>query len=308
MSGADAGDAHPGEGTISWRSVEREGAERLRRHGCPDPEADARCLLQEATGTEALDYLDILGRPATVRQLARFDAMVERRAAGEPLQYVLGRWAFRRLDLLVDRRVLIPRPETEQVCEVALAEIDRLVAAGEHTYDDRLPVVDLGTGSGAIGLAIAFERPLVDVWLTDVSDDALQVARANLAGIGRAATRVRVAAGSWWAALPDELAGRIGVVVSNPPYVGADEPLPPEVADWEPAGALRSGPDGLDAIRAILGDAGRWLAPDGVAVVELAPQQAEPAVALARRAGFATAVVRDDLAGRPRILVAGRGG
>lgn len=297
-------DAPLGHGTVSWRSVERDVAARLGRSGRADAEREARHLLQEVTGTEGLDYLDLLTRPATGAHMARLDALVVRRATGEPLQYVIGRWSFRRLDLLVDRRVLIPRPETEQVCEVALGEIDRLVTAGGHSYDRRLRVVDLGTGSGALGLAIAFERLLVDVWLTDVCPDALAVARANLAGIGRAGARVRAVQGSWWEALPVGLAGSVGVVVANPPYVGDHEVLPDEVAQWEPEGALRAGPEGLDAIDAILGGAPRWLAPGGVAVIELAPAQAEAALDLARRGGFCDAIVEADLAGRQRILVA----
>src|SRR5688500_2404619 len=155
--------------------------------------------------------------------------MVERRAAGEPLQYVLGAWGFRSLDLYVDRRVLIPRPETEQVVEVALAELRALGAA-------KPLVVDLGTGSGAIALSIAPEVPTSQVWATDASPAALAVARANLAGIGRAAARVRLEHGSWFAALPKLLQGRVDMVISNPPYVADGDTLPPEVADWEPAG------------------------------------------------------------------------
>src|SRR5690606_38267662 len=147
---------------------------------------------------------------ATVRGAIHLDAMLARRERGEPLQYVMGRWGFRSLDLLVDDRVLIPRPETEVLAGLALDEVRRLGA----------PIaVDLGTGSGAIALSLAAEQPGLEVWGTDASEDALAVARANLAGLGRAATRVRLVAGDWFAALPAELAGRIGVVVSNPPYV-----------------------------------------------------------------------------------------
>ena len=113
--------------------------------------------------------------------------MLRRRIAGEPIQYVLGHWAFRGLDLMVDGRVLIPRPETETVVEVALRELDRLGGRDRPTT-----VVDLGTGSGAIALAVATERVRTRVWATDSSDEALQVARANLAGIGRSAARVQV--------------------------------------------------------------------------------------------------------------------
>jgi release factor glutamine methyltransferase len=220
--------------------------------------------------------------------------MVERRAAGEPLQYVLGRWGFRTLDVHVDSRVLIPRPETEIVVEHALGVID--------TLDARL-AVDLGTGSGVIAMSLAVERPRLAVWGTDASDAALDVARANLAGIGRAATRVRLERGDWFDALPQELAGTIDVIVSNPPYVAAGDPLPPEVSDWEPLEALIAGPTGLEAIERILSAAPSWLRPTGAVVLEIGETQAEQALGLAAPLFDATEV-RVDLVGRPRVLVA----
>jgi release factor glutamine methyltransferase len=166
--------------------------------------------------------------------------------------------------------------------------------------------VDLGTGSGALALALAVERPGLEVWGTDVSDDALAVARANLAGVGRAATRVRLAQGRWFDALPDELAGRIDVIVSNPPYVADDEivDLPDEVRDWEPHVALFSGPTGLEDIEHLLAEAPRWLARPGSLLVELAPHQARTARRLAAAAGFASATAWPDLTGRDRIVLA----
>ena len=219
--------------------------------------------------------------------------MVERRAAGEPLQYVVGRWGFRTLDLLVDRRVLIPRPETEVVAEVAIAEARRPGRA--------VTVVDLGTGSGAIALSVAAEVPAATVWGTDRSADALAVARANLAGLGRAAPRVRLAEGDWFAALPGDV--RADVVVSNPPYVGASEALAPEVADWEPRDALVAGPAGTEALDRILADAVAWLRPGGVVVLEVAPHQAAGVAATAGGLGYGVDV-RPDLAGRDRVVVA----
>ena len=180
--------------------------------------------------------------PATERAVERLEAMVARRLQGEPLQYVLGHWSFRTLDLLVDRRVLIPRPETEHLVEVALS-IARATSGP-------LTIADLGTGSGAIAMALAaelFPRPLT-VWATDASDDVLAVARANLTGMGRAAVAVRMEAGSWYDALPPDLAGHLDLVVSNPPYVGTAEDLDERVRAWEPAAALLAGPDGLDAL------------------------------------------------------------
>jgi release factor glutamine methyltransferase len=230
---------------------------------------------------------------------ARYAAgMIERRAAGEPLQYVLGRWGFRRLDLMVDRRVLIPRPETEVVVDAALEELARL--------DVPSPLVaDLGTGCGAIALAIASEHATADVYATDSSPDALAVARANLAGLGTAGRRVRLCQGSWFDALPGDLAGAVAVVVSNPPYVADDEELPPEL-DWEPEGALRAGPTGLEALTQVIAGAPRWLTGDGALVLELAPHQADAARAFAQSGGFAHIEVRADLAGRDRVLVARR--
>jgi release factor glutamine methyltransferase len=264
---------------------------------------DARRILEEASGYDGAEMILRLGEPVPARSGAHLAAMVERRAAGEPLQYVVGRWGFRTLDLFVDRRVLIPRPETEQVVEWALEEtrthLERRRAPGHKAL-----AADLGTGSGAIALSLAVELG-AEVWATDVSRDALDVARANLAGIGMwAATRVRVVEGSWWSALPHDVHGQLDLVVSNPPYVGAAETLPPEVDLHEPSLALRSGPDGLDAIAAIVGDAGDWLAPGGILVVELAPAQAEVTMDLARRAGAARVETRTDALGRVRALVA----
>lgn len=274
-----------------WRELLDEATARL------GSKLDARRIVERAGGFEGAAFHAGLDEPVTTRALAFFDSMVERRAAGEPLQYVVGAWGFRTLDLYIDRRVLIPRPETEQVVEAALAEL-RTLEAPEPI------VVDLGTGSGAIALSVAVEVPDAQVWATDASPDALAVARANLAGIGRAAARVRLEEGDWFAALPGLLVGRINLVISNPPYVADDEVLPTEVADWEPASALFSGPTGLESIERILTDAPRWLARPAAAVLEIAPHQADAAVALAHHAGFVDALVKPDLAGLPRALVA----
>jgi release factor glutamine methyltransferase len=175
--------------------------------------------------------------------------------------------------------------------------------AGAHT---EFTVVDLGTGSGAIALALAAELPDAEVWATDVSEDALAVARANVAGAGSVATRIRLAHGDWFGALPDHLRGRVRIVVANPPYIAAREvaSLPPEVADHEPRLALVSGPTGLEAIERIAREAPAWLERDGVLVVEIAPHQSEAAIEIAQTAGFAQARVERDLAARDRVLVA----
>jgi len=250
-------------------------------------------------------------------------ALADRRAAGEPLQYVLGRWPFRSLELHVDRRVLIPRPETEQLVDVALTELAHCCDASEPAGDS-IPdpiVVDLGTGSGAIALSLAAEGgagcPELEVWATDVSVDALAVATANLAQLARddeaAAARVRLVEGSWFGALPSGLKGRVDLLVSNPPYVTTSEypGLDQTVRDWEPRGALvaASGSDGvpgMDAIEQILGGAPRWLRPSGSVVIEIAPSLAPASSAAASRAGFGYITTRQDLTGRVRMLVARR--
>ncbi len=272
---------------------------------------EARWMLDEVLGRPGPSG----GRGVAVDEAhrERLRQLVARRTAGEPLQYVLGRWAFRYLELEVDPRVLIPRPETEQIVELALAELAQLapVAGGPR-------VVDLGTGSGAIALSLASEAGRryggLEVWAVDADPAALAVARSNLERVAAidpaAAGRVHLAEGSWWDALPERLRGRIDLVVSNPPYVAVEEwpDLPADVRR-EPRGALVSaaasdGTPGLADVEAVLTGAVAWLRRPGAAVVELAPHQASASVEMARALGFVDASVLPDLTGRPRGLVA----
>jgi release factor glutamine methyltransferase len=258
-------------------------------------------VCQQAAGADRDEWVALLDDPVTVRAVARVDTMVERRRGGEPLAYVLGSWAFRRVEVVVDPRVLIPRPETEEVVEVAL---DLASGLGRP-----LVAVDLGTGSGAIAASLARELPFgsVTVWATDVSGDALDVARANVAGLGRHGQFVRLAEGSWFEALPDVLRGGLGLVVSNPPYVALDDAeLDDTVRQWEPPGALFAGPDGLDAVRVVVAGAAEWLSPGGALVVEIGHRQGPAAARIAQAAGLREVAVRRDLSGRDRILVARR--
>lgn len=289
-------------GTVRWRTLYDEAQQRLSAAGSASPQSDARWIVEQASGAEGAEFFASLNRFATAGGLARFDRMLARRETGEPLQYVLGRWGFRRLDLLVDRRVLIPRPETEQVTEWALAELQRFAAGNTGP----LAAADLGTGSGAIGLSLAVEHPTVEVWATDRSADALAVARANLAGLGRPAERVRLAEGWWFEALPVELRGNLALVVSNPPYVSAAEALPAEVIGWEPGAALISGPTGMEAIETLIRSSYEWLCPGAALVIELAPSQADSARHLAEARGYRDVETRADLAGRERALLARR--
>jgi release factor glutamine methyltransferase len=273
---------------------------------------EARWIVDEALGLgRVLGQPDVPAGVLDADTVAVARGMAARRAAGEPLQYVFGHWPFRSLDLVVDRRVLVPRPETEQVVEVALTaarELARHRGAG-------LVVVDAGTGSGAMALALAAElgpAVLGQVWATDVSADALAVAAANLEAVraanGQRLPPVTLVEGSWLEPLPDSLRGRVDLVVSNPPYVSDDEwsGLAPDVR-CEPRSALVAGPGsdgtpGLADVEAVLTQASGWLRPGGSVVVELAPDQAVAATDLARRIGLAGARVERDLAGRHRAL------
>jgi release factor glutamine methyltransferase len=278
---------------LTWRALLAEVEAALGANA-----NEGRRILEQASGYDGAELWSHLDEDAPRRAVDAVQAMTRRRAEGEPLQYVVGGWAFRRLDLFLDRRVLIPRPETETVVEIAIAELKPL-GSGRRRL-----VVDLGTGSGAIALSIASEMPRVSVWATDISEGALAVARANIAGAGSpAGTRVQLAQGHWWGALPAELAGTVDLVVSNPPYIAATEDLPAEVKDWEPASALVAGPTGLEALEAVVTGAPRWLTRPGRLVVEIAPHQAEAATRLALDAGFEAADVRPDLSGRLRVLV-----
>jgi release factor glutamine methyltransferase len=285
---------------------------------------EARFIVEEAVGGATTpgpsDREDGLLPPEVI---ASARAMAARRAAGEPLQYVFGHWSFRSLDLLVDRRVLIPRPETEQVVEVALHEARRLhdaaataLGAAAAAAIGRLVAVDVGTGSGAIALSLATELGagvLAEVCAVDASADALAVAASNLGRVRageRALPPVSLVVGEWLSPLPAALRGAVNLVVSNPPYVSEDEwgVLDPGVRA-EPRQALVSGPGrdgtpGLAGVEAVLVESREWLARSGAVVIELAPHQAGAAARLARRLGYAEVRVQPDLAGRARTLVA----
>jgi release factor glutamine methyltransferase len=278
-----------GAASVTWRALLAETTTRVGEQPA------ARWLCEVASGADRID--DVLDERATSRMVAHLDSMITRHAAGEPLAYVLGRWSFRHLDLAVDPRVLIPRPETEVVAGVAV-ELAR-------TRPLPVTVADLGTGSGAIGLALADELPVlgVTVWLVDDDPDALDIARANLAGIGRRAANVRIAAGSWFDALP---AGTVvDVAVSNPPYVATDSPeLDQTVRRWEPAHAVFAGADGLVSIRRLVADAPRFIRPGGWLVLEIGADQGPAVEELLWATGFADVEIRPDLAGRDRVAVA----
>jgi release factor glutamine methyltransferase len=250
--------------------------------GVENPRLDAEILLSEAMGCERARLVvdSEAGVPAAA--VRRFGEMVRRRLRREPVAYILGRKGFRRIELAVDPRVLVPRPETELLVELAL----ELRPAR---------VLDVGTGSGAVALAIAEELRGCGVTATDTSAAALEVARANAERLGLVA-RVDLIEGML---PPDRL--RFDLLLANLPYVSEAEwpGLEPEVTEWEPRDALLAGPDGLDAIRSLVAVA-RGIAP--VVALEVGAGQAPAVADMLLEAGFAEVETRADLAGIPRIV------
>jgi release factor glutamine methyltransferase len=254
---------------------------------------EARWLVEEF-----LPGGDLAEMPTVVRA-------AQRRLDGEPLQYIIGHWPFRSLDLDVDPRVLIPRPETEELVSVALREVAPVSNAPL--------ILDLGCGSGAIGLALVSElreRGVVaSLVALDESLDALAVARRN--AVKHQLLSVSFVHSTWFRALDDSLRGRVDAIVTNPPYVGAGEfETLDDVLRYEPRGALvapdHQGYAGLEDIATILEEGLEWLTPGGVLVMEHGEHQRDVIIELARDAGWSDVVDHDDLNGRPRILVGRR--
>jgi release factor glutamine methyltransferase len=265
------------EGVPRWMGTGRETVAGVTRElaaaGCVSAAAEARWLVEEAADPRALR------------------AMVARRVAGEPLQYVVGWAPFGRLRLQVGPGVFVPRPETEGLADRAAT---RLRAAGPRPV-----AVDLCTGSGAIACFLAAEVPAARVLATELDPAALAWARRNTDRY-----RVELLAGDLDAPLPAELAGRVDVLCANVPYVpsGAIPTLPRDVRDHEPRLALDGGPDGLDLLRRVAAVAGRWLAPGGFLLCEIGEDQGEAAAALLAGAGLAGIAVLPDMAGGDRVV------
>jgi release factor glutamine methyltransferase len=281
------------DGTVTWRELLEETAAVVGARN------EARWLCEEASGYFGSEFHEVLDQAVTKRSVAHLDAMVARVRTGEPLQYVLGHWSFRELDLMVDPRVLIPRPETELIVDLA----KKAMSADAHGAI----AVDLGTGSGAIGLALAMELPRgsAEIWITDSSRDALEVASANLAGLGVRGNNVHVALGDWYEALPHVIRGRVALIVSNPPYIAAgDSEVEKIVSDYEPHGALFAGSTGLEDLTVIINGSREWLSPNGALVVEIGHRQGSEAKRLATEAGFADVTIHQDLTGKDRFLTA----
>ena len=258
----------------------------LAAAGVATPRLDAELLFAEATGRDRAAQAADPDLPVDPSAARRFGEAVRRRVRREPVAYILGRKGFRRIELEVDARVLIPRPETEHLVEVAVER-------------QPLAALDVGTGSGAVALAIADELPACEVVATDTSPGALELAAANARRLGLA-DRVRFAAGS----LP--ASGSFDLLLANLPYVSEPEwrGLEPELRDHEPREALVAGPTGLEAIDRLLGElsVARDLAAAAVAL-EVGEGQAASVAELVRRAGFERVESRPDMAGIDRVVV-----
>ena len=265
------------------------------------PRAEAEELLGRLLGLARAELYLQRSRGLDPPQWQRLESWLSRRARGEPVQYITGRAAFRGLDLEVGPAVLIPRPETEGLVEAVLGVLREELARWA-----RPRVLDLGTGSGAIALAVGSEWPSAVVTATDASDEALAVARANAAACGLA-DRVQWLHGHWFEPLATD--ERFEVVVSNPPYIASGErdALPEDVRAFEPAEALFSGASGLEALREIVDNAPRHLVAGGLLALELAEMRArEVAGWLEGAHDWQEVDLRDDLTGRPRVLLARR--
>ncbi len=281
----------------SWTVLEvlRWTTQRFTERGLDSPRLDAELLAAHAFGMTRLRLYAEFDRPLLAEELTALRDLVKRRQAGEPVAYLTGHKEFWSLDLAVDARVLIPRPDTETLVEVALDVL---------AIDVDAQVADIGTGSGAVALAIAKQRPRAQVTATDLSDDALNVARANATQLG---LNVTFRSGNLLASIPSD--ARFHLIVANLPYIpSADIPgLAPEVRS-EPMRALDGGADGLDLVRRLITSAPAHLHEGGVLALEIGAGQADATVALMAVGGFAAPERRSDLGGIERVIWARIGG
>ena len=274
--------------------VLRWATDDFRSRGVDGPRLCAELLLGRAIGSTRIQLIVDAARPLSADELGRVRELVRRRRGREPIDYILGEREFYRRTFRVDRRVLVPRPDTETLVDVAL-ERSRAVSMS-------MRALDLCTGSGCVAITLARERPTASVLGTDASADALAVALDNKLRLG--AYNLALLPGDLFAAVPPGCV--FDVITANPPYIPSAQlaSLQPEVRDFEPRGALDGGQDGLDLVRRVVEGAGARLAPGGVLAVEVAAGQAASAVELLARAGYAGIEVRRDY-GRVERVVSG---
>ncbi len=279
-----------------------EAVTKLAEHGIPDPRLDAEVLLAHALQTDWVGLYTRLHETHLPGQVEAFRGLLHRRARHEPLQYITGVREFWSLEFKVDLRVLIPRPETEVVVETALRLLSQSAIRNPQSA-----ILDVGTGSGCIAVALAKELPQAEVWATDVSADALAVAGEN-ARQHDVIERIRFLQGDLFAPVVGKEDG-FDLIVANPPYIARPElaALQPEVRDWEPLTALDGGPDGLDFYRRLLREGPIYLRTDGWLVMEIGHGQGTAVLRLAReRRDLADCRCVSDYAGRERVVIACR--
>jgi len=289
--------ADSGTQDVSVDDARRALAEKFRAAGLDAAELDARILIGHALGFDHAALTAASARSLTNTERAAIAALAQRRLAHEPVARIVGEKEFWSLRFLIDATTLVPRPETETVVEAALAALATGGSRAEH-----LRIADLGTGSGALLLALLSELPGAFGIGTDISTGALLLARANARRLG--IDRAHFVACDLVAAL----GGPLDLIVSNPPYVATGDiaGLAPEVREFDPRAALDGGTDGLNFYRAITATVPALLRPGGVLAVELGAGQARPVADLFAAAGLAPLPARADLDGRPRALVAKR--
>ncbi len=293
-------------GPASVGETLRAAAVRLRAHGSRSPRLDAELLLASALGATRADLFREPARALDIQETARFDDLLRRRLAREPVAYILGHRAFRTIELEVTPDVLIPRPETETLVDVALEALAAMPIAGPDPEDEPL-AIDVGTGSGCVALALASEDPFVRLVAADVDPGALAVARDNAARLGLS-RRVEFVLSDLFADIGER---PFDLVVSNPPYIPADEyvALEPNVRDYEPRLALYGGVDGLDVYRRLIPGAALLLRAGGTLAVEVGDGQADAVAGIVEAAGaYETPERRSDLSGVPRVVYARRRG
>ncbi len=261
--------------------------------GVANAERETLLLAEAAFGLARGGLSLIEADEAPEPSLARYEAMVERRLAGEPVARIIGRWEFYGLDFELGPDTLVPRPETELLVDIGLAFMKR-------TGGTRL--LDLGTGTGAIAISLLVERPHASGVATDLSAGALAVARGNAARLG-VLGRLELRQGSWFEAV--EPGTSYDLIVSNPPYIETTTigTLQMEVREHDPLLALDGGPDGLDPYRVIAAGAGEFLRPGGMLAVEIGHEQGESVAALFGEAGFGEVAIRKDLSGLDRVVM-----
>ena len=283
------------EPSASIEAVRRQLAQKFRQCGIDTPDLDARLLVGHALGLDHAGLATQSGRVLARNETDAIAALAARRLAHEPVARILGRKEFWGLPFKLNAETLLPRPETETVVEAALAALDR-----ENRRSQALRIADLGTGTGALLLALLSELPNACGIGTDISPGALECARDNAGALGMSGRACFVACDYGTA-----LSGRFDLLVVNPPYVARGDiaGLQPEVRDFDPRRALDGGPDGLDGYRAIAADARRLLARNGILAVELGSGQRGGATALFAAAGLAPGAAKHDLSGIARALV-----